>query len=58
MIGLINLSPQLSVLIGYSRATTNESVAGGVDIPSATEAFFPSLTNEGVNRLEQVSLLQ
>lgn len=38
-------------------ATTNESVAGGVDIPSATEAFFPSLTNEGVNRLEQVYVI-
>ncbi|KAF5359514.1 hypothetical protein D9756_002972 [Leucocoprinus leucothites] len=34
-------------------ATTNETVAGGSSIAAAAQAFAPSVSDEGVNRLEQ-----
>ncbi|KAJ3571983.1 hypothetical protein NP233_g3398 [Leucocoprinus birnbaumii] len=34
-------------------ATTNETVAGGSSIAAASQAFFPSLTDAGLDRLEQ-----
>jgi hypothetical protein len=36
-------------------ATTNETVAGGAGIAGAAKAFFPSLSDQGIDKLEEVS---
>lgn len=38
----------------FDRATSNETLANGADIASAARSFFPSLTDDGVQAIEEV----